>query len=129
MVELSVVDDQLILNVKGWDKLWSFRSTIEVPLRKVRDVRAIASQEELKEIFKPLGVGFRFPGTALPGVITAGTFYFTRGGKAFIDVHHPADDVILIELEDEKFNRIIVDVENAAEVAATVRDALTAIHN
>jgi hypothetical protein len=39
MVELSLTDDHLHLEVKGLDKLWAFKSQLDIPLRHIRDVR------------------------------------------------------------------------------------------
>ena len=38
MVELTIYEDRLILHVKGADRLWAFKSTLEIPLRHVSGV-------------------------------------------------------------------------------------------
>ena len=40
------------------------------------------------------------PGTNIPGVLTAGTFY-QHGKRVFWDVHNP-DNTVVIELKDEQ---------------------------
>ena len=42
-------------------------------------------------------------------MLTAGTFY-QQGGVVFYDVHDP-DGTIVLELEHERYNRLIVEVE------------------
>ena len=44
----------------------------------------------------------RMPGTNVPGVITAGTFY-QDGKRVFWDVHHP-EKTIMIDPHDERYN-------------------------
>jgi hypothetical protein len=39
MVEISITDDHLHLEVKGFDKLWAFKSQLDIPLRHIRGVR------------------------------------------------------------------------------------------
>ena len=39
MVEISITDDHLHLEVKGWDKLWAFKSQLDIPLAHIRGVR------------------------------------------------------------------------------------------
>jgi hypothetical protein len=48
------------------------------------------------------------PGTSIPGVITAGTFY-QHGKQVFWDVHNP-DNTVMIELKDERYNELVVEV-------------------
>jgi len=48
------------------------------------------------------------PGTNIPGVLTAGTFY-QNGQRVFWDVHNP-ENTIVIGLHDEQYNELIVEV-------------------
>ncbi len=61
----------------------------------------------------------------MPGVITAGTFY-QDGKRIFWDVHHP-ENTVVIELKDERYNELIVEVAdpNAAVdlVSAAVKSS------
>ena len=40
MVDLSVADGKLILHVRGADKLWAFKSSLEIPLAHIAEIRA-----------------------------------------------------------------------------------------
>jgi hypothetical protein len=62
------------------------------------------------------------PGTNLPGVLTAGTFY-QDGKRVFWDVHNP-DDTVVIELKDERYAELIVDVVNPKAAVELVTKAL-----
>jgi hypothetical protein len=62
------------------------------------------------------------PGTNIPGVITAGTFY-QDGMRVFWDVHNP-ENTIVIELRDDRFDELIVEVADPRAAVALVEAAL-----
>ena len=64
----------------------------------------------------------RAPGTNIPGVITAGTFY-QEGEKVFWDVHDPHKTVV-IQLRDEKYSRLVVEVEDPSTTAQAIQERL-----
>jgi len=104
MVDLSITDGNLVLHVRGADKLWTLKSSLEIPLAHVTEVRADPA------IAHGWWHGIRMPGTNIPGVLTAGTFYHD-GKRVFWDVHNP-DNTIVIGLRDEPYNEIIVEVSD-----------------
>ena len=61
------------------------------------------------------------PGTSVPGVITAGTFY-QDGKRVFWDVHRP-ESTIVVELADERYDELIVEVANPAAAVAQLQEA------
>jgi hypothetical protein len=62
------------------------------------------------------------PGTNVSGVLTAGTFY-QDGKRVFWDVHNPANTVV-IELKDERYNELIVEVADQKATVELVKSAL-----
>ncbi len=102
MVELSISGGALCLHVRGVDKLWAFKSTLEIPLQHIAGVRADS------EVARGWWHGIRMPGTNLPGVLTAGTFY-QDDKRVFWDVHDP-ENTIVIDLHDERYDQLIVEV-------------------
>ena len=62
------------------------------------------------------------PGTNIPGVLTAGTFY-QHGKRVFWNVHNP-DNTIIIELKDERYNELIVEVADPQAAAEFVKSVL-----
>lgn len=115
MVDLSVSDGKLVLHVRGADRLWALKSSLEIPLPHISNVRADAS------VAKGWYHGLRMPGTNIPGVITAGTFY-QDGQRVFWDVHHP-ENTIVIELRDERYSELIVEVPHPQTAVDLIRDA------
>ena len=116
MVDVSVAEGKLMLQVRGLDKLWALKSTLEIPLVHVASVRADPERA------RGWHHGIRVPGTSVPGVITAGTFY-QDGKRVFWDVHHP-EKAIVIDLHDERYNELVVEVEDPAEAVKLIQTVL-----
>jgi hypothetical protein len=116
LVDLSIADGKLTLHVRGTDKLWAFKSSLEVPLIHIADVRTDP------EAARGLYHGIRMPGTNVPGVITAGTFY-QDGKRVFWDVHHP-EKTIVITLRDETYSELVVEVSDPEGAIHLIQKAL-----
>lgn len=116
MVELAITDGNLVLHVKGADKLWAFKSSLEIPLAHVVEIRGDPA------VARGWYHGIRVPGTNVPGVITAGTFY-QDGKRVFWDVHNP-ENTVVIELKDERYNQLIVEVSDPAAAVALVKSVV-----
>ncbi|CAN5856570.1 hypothetical protein BH11GEM2_BH11GEM2_24630 [soil metagenome] len=110
MVEISIADGRVHFEVKGWDKLWALHSRLEIPVEHIRAVRADP------EPARGRWHGFRLPGTQIPGLLTAGTFY-QDGEWVFYDVHHP-DNTIVLELDHEHYKRLVIEVADPAAAVA-----------
>jgi hypothetical protein len=115
MVDLEVNEDKLVLHVKGADQLWALKSSLEIPLEHVAGIRADP------EVARGWFHGLKVPGTNIPGVITAGTFY-QHGNFVFWDVHHP-ENTVVIDLHDERYQSLIVEVADPAAAVMLVKQA------
>jgi len=118
MTELELTPTALAVHVTGADKLWALKSRLEIPLAHIR----YAAIEPKVSHGGPRGV--RFPGTYLPGVVTAGTF-ISVGARVFWDVHNP-DKAIVIALADERYTALVIEVANPEQAVATITQALQA---
>lgn len=118
MVEVSIQGEKAVFSVQGWDKLWALRSQLEIPLEHIRDVHTDASPK--------MGwfQGLKVLGTHVPNVFRAGTFY-QDGGWVFWDVLH-TDKVIVVELHDECFQRLVIEVADPAAEVQKVKQAVAA---
>jgi hypothetical protein len=114
MTTTSISDGKLIIEVQGWDKLWSLKSRLEIPLEHISGVRTGADEHVS---------GIRAPGTYIPGVITAGTFH-QIGRKVFWDVHNPGK-AIAIDLHDERFSTLVVEVADPQKSIREIKRATT----
>jgi hypothetical protein len=113
VAEVELTEDALIVHVRGMDRLWALKSHLEIPLSHV--VGAEVDPEIAREWHK----GIRAGGTHVPGVITAGTFY-QEGERVFWDVHEP-EKTVVIQLRDERYARLVIEVEDPRATAAVIQ--------
>lgn len=100
MNDITITADELIVEPRGLDKLWSFTRELRIPLAHVRGATADTGVAD-----EPRGL--RAPGLAVPGKY-AGTFH--RDGEAtFWNVSDPRHNLV-VELQDEKFRRLVLTV-------------------
>jgi hypothetical protein len=116
MVILTVADGVARFEIEGLDKLWSLKSRLEIPLAHIRGVRLDP------EVARGWWHGLRAPGTNVPGVLTAGTFY-EHGKRVFWDVHHP-EQTVVVELVDERYDELIVEVADPVSTVDRLREGL-----
>ena len=116
MVTVTFVDDMLHLEVQGLDKLWAFKSQLNIPLQHIKAVRV--DPDEASGWWH----GIKLPGINVPGLIVAGTFY-QHGRRVFWDIHDPAKTVI-IELHDDRYDELIIQVEDPEATVLQIRSRL-----
>jgi hypothetical protein len=116
MVTVSVEGDRVRFSVEGWDKLWALKSELEIPVSHIRAARADP------EPARGWWHGLRLPGTQIPGVLTAGTFY-QSDGAVFYDVHDP-ERTVVIDLDHEHYKRLVIEVEKPAHVVTLLQSAI-----
>ncbi|MBG6064656.1 hypothetical protein [Micromonospora ureilytica] len=115
MANVLIDGDDLVVQIEGMDRLWSLKSRMVIPLANVRGATAdpgIAAEPK----------GLRAPGTSLPGVITAGTFH-QDGERIFWNIRDGARAVV-IELADEHYARLVVEVADPAATVALIEQAV-----
>ncbi len=115
MVEVAILGDYAVFAVEGLDKLWAFRSRIEIPVTHILDAE-----------FDPDKVGrwwhgWKLLGTELPGLFAAGTFRY-HGELVFWDVSDPHRTVI-VTLDHERYKKLIVEVDDPPTVVERLRAA------
>ena len=118
MAEIELTADTLLVHVKGADRMFALKSELAIPLEHV--LGAAKDEEEARRWYH----GVRAPGTSLPGVITAGTFY-QHGERVFWDVHHP-ERAIALSLRDESYAKLVVEVEDPDATILAIEAALGA---
>jgi hypothetical protein len=115
VAHVTVEGDTLVVKITGLDKLWALKSSLSIPLANVRG--ATADPGILRE-----PKGLKAPGTRVPGVITAGTFHID-GERVFWDVHD-ASKAVVIELTDERYARLVVQVADPRAAVTAIQAAL-----
>jgi hypothetical protein len=116
VTSLEIVGDRLVVTMRGLDRFWSLRSRIEVPLAHVRG--ATADPGVSRE-----SAGIRAPGTHLPRVITAGTYY-KDGERTFWNLRG-SQEAVVVELSGERFARLVLGVADARAAAELIEQSLT----
>ena len=66
--------------------------------------------------------GFQNPGTAIPGIYYAGTFYL-GGDKTFFNIKRTSKPVV-IQLHDEDYDRIVIGVENPRHLVDQINNSI-----
>src|SRR4051794_17211328 len=110
---IEIKCDLLLVNIQGSDRLWALKSRMEFPLTNV--VGATSATTEAQEWLH----GLRLGGTHMPGVISAGRFY-RDGRRVFWNVHHP-DKAIAVELRDERYSKLLIEVDDPDEEIQRIR--------
>lgn len=111
MPNVDIVNETLKIELTGSEKFAAVSGNLSFPIAHVTAVRV---DEDIVE-----HLGLRAPGAHLPGLLAAGT-YFYDGDRQFVYWHH--DEIpVVIELTDEKYDRIILGVPGTqADAAALV---------
>jgi len=114
MALISIDGDDLVVEIEGLDKLWALKSRLVIPLANVRGATADAGAAKEPK-------GLRAPGTHVPGILVAGTFH-VNGERVFWDVHD-ATKAVVIELADQRYTRLIVQVPDPRATVALIEGA------
>lgn len=103
-MQLNIVNDQLQIEFTWKEQLLAvrFQKLWLIPLAHIKQVTAAKPQSSWKAL--------RTPGSIIPGIIKAGTYY-TESGKEFWYVNRDTN-YLTIELENESYKRIILTIEN-----------------
>ncbi|MBW4537414.1 MAG: hypothetical protein KME09_26105 [Pleurocapsa minor HA4230-MV1] len=101
MNRISLDNQQVTIQIFGWDKLWSFK-------RKV-----IFDQNNIIQVFKyDKSISppwLKSLGTAIPGIIIAGTYQNFKNRQEFWSTRFNGN-TIAIDLQREKYNRVVCDL-------------------
>lgn len=119
MVTATASDGRLRVRLYGADAVFSFKRKIDVPLGAVRDVSVT---DDLSRLVN--GLGLRLPGTAVPGLIVAGSYWRGRGQWRFCCVRRK-QCALVVDLDPEaaRYRRLILGVEDADRAREQIESA------
>lgn len=105
-MNLSIIENRLKIELEWYEQLWAFtmNKTMEIPIGDIE----LATPEEPMSNWAEI----RAPGTFVPGVIKAGTYYTFRG-KEFWYVTREKDYLTLILKTENPYKRIILTIDNS----------------
>ncbi|WP_138498809.1 hypothetical protein [Nostoc sp. PA-18-2419] len=103
-MNLSIIDDKFQIEFTLKEQLLAVRlnKLWQIPLAHIEQVMTAEPQSNWREL--------RAPGSFVPKVIKAGTYYTNRG-KEFWYVNRETN-YLTIELLDQSYKRIIITVDN-----------------
>jgi hypothetical protein len=116
LVDIHFTHESLVLEVKGSHKFWALKSVLDIPLEHIKSVHA--DPKPAMGWFQ----GLKIAGTDLPNFFRAGLFY-QEGEKVFWDVRHPKNTIV-IEMRDEGFTKLIVEVKDPEAAVQEIRAAI-----
>ncbi len=116
MVNVTIEGSKAVFEVQASHKIWALKSRLEIPLSHIKRVYA--------EPNPPMGWfdGWKLAGADIPNVFRAGTFWL-HNQKVFFDVRH-AQNAVAVELEDEDYTELIIEVEDPATTVQTLDRAI-----
>jgi hypothetical protein len=106
----------LKVRLSGWQALLALKRDIIVALDHIVSAEAGTLISKRPD-------GIRLPGTYLPGVITAGSYWWKDRGWSFWSVRHE-ERAVDIRLRDERYSRIVVEVADPHATAAMIAAAI-----
>ncbi len=101
MNRIEIIDRQVTIHISGWDKFFALKGTVSFPHASITQV-----YEYDQSISPPW---LKNPGTAIPGVIIAGSYQNLGDRKEFWCTHFKGNTIV-IDLEHEHYNRIVLDL-------------------
>lgn len=112
MASIEVRDGRIDIHLSISEEVLALHGALHIPLRHVIGVSA-------EPVPPAAWRGVRI-GTNVPGVVVAGTFY-TAEGAVFYDMRH-GDRCVTIELADDRFKRVVVELEPGQDPQAVVAE-------
>jgi hypothetical protein len=111
---VTIEGDQVVFELHGVDKFLAGKKRLAVPLEHIKSV----STENVN--WGP----FSHPqtGSSIPSVVKDGSFR-TSDGLTFFEMHHP-DKCVTVTLEDEKYQKIIFEVDDKEATAELIKAAI-----
>lgn len=105
-MKLTITSKYLKIFFSLQEKLLGFHGNFTVPRNHVKKIHHTLPKK---------GFYLRCPGTYLPWIITAGTYYVKRKTweREFWYYQHHTPPIV-IELRDEKYDRLVINVTNSA---------------
>lgn len=117
MPTLDIDAKSLKVDLKPSEVVWGMHRSFDISAENIAGAQVLG-----KSWWKTLG--FRIPGTALPGVIIAGT-YLQKGDRAFVYWTRSNKEVLQINLRNHRYNRLVLGVDDANALAETINMAIT----
>lgn len=116
-MHLAIADQTLELHLNNRERLWAFHVSpkIAVPLPQITAVSPTAPPNDPWMI--------RAPGTGLPGVLVAGTFYSRRGREFWYVYYTPQDPYLVLDVAEGYYKRLVLTLPDARSWATRLQNS------
>lgn len=117
MAKVTIKNDRLQVSIGAFEAVQALQGTFSVPLT------CVLGATEDPNFIRAGSLGIRAPGTGLPGVIARGTF--RKSGEKTLSLWSRNQEIVVIQLTDHKWDRLIVGCDDAKSLVALINRALT----
>lgn len=114
-MKLRIYNGQLEIDLGRAEKVLALKGPLKIPLKHIKEATIEAPEPSLLEI--------RAPGTYVPRLIKAGTYY-TKRGKEFWYVTR-SKGCLTIELKNEAYKRLVLSVDENVKWVERINDAIS----
>ncbi len=112
-MKLEISYGKLKIDLGDLEKVLAIKGGFEIPLENILKVGTEAHRTGWRET--------RAPGTHVPGAIKSGTYYTPRGREFW---YVTEKGVLVLELENEPYKRIVLSIDGNEEWAERIRKAI-----
>ena len=120
MVSVTASDGCVRVRLKGSDAAWALKRRLDVPLGAVTEVRVADDASRWLGV-SGRDLGLRLPGTYVPGVITAGSFWWKTRGWTFCCLRRGQRALVIdVAPGDIRYRRLVLGVEDPDAARACV---------
>ena len=116
MAKLILTNNRMRVSIGPIEMLRALQGSFDLPFENVRG--ATEDPNYIKS-----GLGVRSPGTGFPGLVAEGTF--RKHGQKVLSLWRRGQEVVVIELANSKWDRVLIGCEDAKSLASEVNRALT----
>lgn len=117
MAKVTIKNDRLQVSIGAFEALQALQGSFSVPLT------CVLGATEDPNFIRAGSLGIRAPGTGLPGVIARGTF--RKSGEKILSLWSRNQEIVVIQLIDHKWDRLIVGCDDAKSLVALINRALS----
>jgi hypothetical protein len=116
MATVTVENGELVVSVGWFEAIQALHGSFSIPLANVRGATDDPN-------YIRAGLGFRSPGTGLPGVIARGTF--RKVGEKVLSLWGRNQEIVVVELTNTKWDRLVIGCENAKALANLINESVS----
>jgi hypothetical protein len=113
MADVFLDRDEVHVVLGALERVGALRGDLVIPIAHVRAARVV--DDPFPEVR-----GVRSPGTGWPRGIALGTWRSRRHGRTFAAAYRGASPALVIELDGERYARVVVSTDDAARIAAAL---------